>query len=169
MSTESLTPTTGKQDLVFTRIFNTPVEQVWRAWTDAEQVRRWWGPNGFTSPLARIDFREGGTSLLCMSSPDHGVYYSTWHYRKIMPMKLIEYVHNLADEDGNKVDPVQKGMPADFPQDMIHTITFKVLESNQTELIVTEHNWTIGQMMELSKMGMEQCLDKMETLLSGGV
>jgi uncharacterized protein YndB with AHSA1/START domain len=43
--------TSGKQrDVVVTRVFNAPVEQVWKAWSDAEQVMRWWGPEGFTSP-----------------------------------------------------------------------------------------------------------------------
>lgn len=38
-----------------TRVVDVPVGQVWQAWTDPEQVRRWWGPTGFTCPLARID------------------------------------------------------------------------------------------------------------------
>ena len=29
-----------------------------------------WGPNGFTSPCAEIDFREGGISLVCMRAPE---------------------------------------------------------------------------------------------------
>jgi len=36
-----------KRDLVFARVFDAPVERVWQAWTDPEQVMRWWGPNGF--------------------------------------------------------------------------------------------------------------------------
>ena len=56
-----------KMDLVVTRVFDAPVEAVWKAWTDAEQVKKWWGPDGFTAPVAKLDFREGGTSLVCMS------------------------------------------------------------------------------------------------------
>ena len=55
-----------KKDLVFTRTFAAPVERVWQAWADPELVKRWWGPDGFTCPLARIDLREGGVSLVCM-------------------------------------------------------------------------------------------------------
>ena len=46
------------RDLVVTRVIDAPVEQVWKAWTDPELVKQWWGPDGFTCPLARIDFRE---------------------------------------------------------------------------------------------------------------
>ena len=52
-----------------TRIFDAPVERVWRAWSDGNQVMRWWGPAGFTSPGAAMEFREGGVSLVCMRAP----------------------------------------------------------------------------------------------------
>jgi uncharacterized protein YndB with AHSA1/START domain len=84
-----------KQDLVFTRVFDTPVERVWKAWSDPEDVKRWWGPKGFTCPVARLDFREGGKSLVCMQAPKefHGGQdmYSTWTYTKIVPMQKIEW------------------------------------------------------------------------------
>src|SRR5690606_31122101 len=117
-----------------------------------------------TSPSAEIDFREGGTSLLCMRAPQEfggQDFYSTWTYTKIMPMERIEYIHNLADKDGHKVDPVAIGMPADFPQDQRQLITFKSLGENKTEATVTEYGWTAGQMMEMSRIGMAQCLNKM--------
>jgi uncharacterized protein YndB with AHSA1/START domain len=161
MSNENSTQTTKKRDLIITRVFDAPVEQVWKAWSDPGCVMQWWGPEGFTSPLAQMDFREGGTSLVCMSSPEYGDHYSTWQYEKIVPMQRIEYIHNLSDKDRNPVDPVSMGMPPDFPQDQRHTVTFKDLGNSKTEMTVTEHNWTVGQMMEMSKMGLEQCLDKM--------
>ena len=153
----------NKRDLVVTRLFNAPLSLVWKAWSDPEYVRQWWGPEGFTSPLAQINFREGATSLVCMSSPEYGDHYSIWRYEKIVPMQRIEYIHNLADKDGKKVDPVKMGMPPDFPQDQRHTVAFKDLGNGQTEMTVTEHDWTVGHMMELSELGLNQCLDKMAT------
>ena len=156
-----------KRDLVITHVFDAPVESVWKAWVDPKLVMQWWGPHGFTAPLAKIDFREGGTSLVCMSSPQFGDQYSTWQYEEIVPMKRIEYIHNLADKDGNKIDPASIGMPADFPQDLCSLVTFKAVGDHKTEITVTEYDWTIGQMMELSKMGMEQCLEKMAAIFAG--
>jgi len=156
-----------KKDLVITRIFDAPLEQVWKAWSETADVMRWWGPTGFSCPLAEIDFREGGTSLLAMRPPkDFGNedLYSIWTYRKIVPMDRIEYIHNLADKDGHKIDPTTINMPPDFPQDQLHTITFKVLGANKTELTVTEHDWPQGQMVKMSEMGMNQCLDKMAAI-----
>ena len=158
---------TEKKDLVISRVFNATIEQVWQAWSDPEDVMRWWGPTGFSSPMANINFHEEATSLVAMRPPkDFGNqdFYSTWTYQKILPMERIEYIHNLSDKDGHKIDPTSVGMPADFPRDQLHTVTFKRLGDNQTELTVTEYGWTVGQMRDMSKTGMEQCLDKMAGL-----
>ena len=156
-----------KLDLVITRVFDAPIEEVWKAWSDPEYVMRWWGPDFFTSPSAKMDFREGGTSLVCMRAPQNfggKDMYSTWAYKRIVSLQSIEYIHNLADKDGNKADTIALGMPPDFPKDQRNTVTFKVVGDNKTEMTVTEYDWTEGQMMELSKMGLEQCLNKMAAI-----
>ena len=48
----------GKRDLVFTRVFDASIERVWKAWTNPEQVKRWWGARWlklavFPDPLSR--------------------------------------------------------------------------------------------------------------------
>src|SRR5688572_14336911 len=84
-----------KRDLVITRTFDAPIELVWRAWTEPEYVMRWWGPTGFTSPLCKIDFREGGKFLFCMRAPKEFQggqdFFTAGVYKKIVPMKLIEF------------------------------------------------------------------------------
>ena len=154
----------NKQDLVFTRVFDAPVERAWKAWTDPEQVMRWWGPDGFSCPFPRIDFREGGKSLVCMRAPKEfggQDMFSTWTYTKIVPLREIEYLHHFADQDGNRVHPITMGLPPDMPEEVRNLVTFKVGGGNKTELTVTEYDWPVGQMMERSRKGMEQCLDKM--------
>ena len=154
------------RDLVVTRIFSAPVDLVWKAWTEPEYVMRWWGPDHFTSPSAKMDFREGGTSLVCMRAPkDFGGQdmYSTWVYQKIVPMERIEFIQNLADKDGNQIDPAQIGMPPEFPRDMRTVVTFKDLGNGKTEMTVTEYNVPTAD-TELGKnaeLGLNQSLDKM--------
>ena len=151
------------RDLVVTRVFSAPVEQVWKAWSDSEHVMRWWGPTGFTAPLAQMDFREGGPSLVCMRSPQFGDLYNTWTYQIIVPMQQIEFIHNFADEDGRKVDPATIGLPPDLPQDVRIVVRFTAVRDNQTKMTVTEFGYTSDQTRDLSKAGLEQCLDKMAT------
>jgi uncharacterized protein YndB with AHSA1/START domain len=146
-----------------TRIFKATVDQVWKAWTDPEQVKRWWGPDMFTCPRADIDFREGGISIVVMRAPQHlggNDMYSIWEYKKIIPGQRIEFIQNLADANGNKMKPVQLGMPADFPEDVLTVVTFKDLGKGSTEMTVSEHA-DMGSMAKFAQMGLEQCADKM--------
>jgi uncharacterized protein YndB with AHSA1/START domain len=159
MSTEP-----NKHNVVVTRLFEAPVEQVWNAWVEPEMVMQWWGPTGFTSPLAEMDFREGGTSLVCMRAPQEfggQDMYNTWTYTKIVPNERIEYIFNFSDKDGNKLLPAQLGVPAGVPEDGHHVVAFKDVGDNRTEMTVTEHGYTSDQAHDISKAGLEQCLDKM--------
>jgi uncharacterized protein YndB with AHSA1/START domain len=155
--------------MAVTRVFDAPVDQVWKAWSDSEQVKRWWGPTGFTCPLARMDFREGGTSLVCMRAPaEYGGMdlYNTWTYTKIVPNERIEFVNHFADKDGNTVAPAAHGLPPDIPFEVPHVLTFRAMGDNRTEFTVTEYGYPNEQIVEMSRQGMEQCLDKLAAGLS---
>jgi len=156
-----------KRDLIVTRVFDAPVEQVWKAWTDPEFVMQWWGPTGFTCTIAEMDFREGGTSLVCMRAPkEFGGHdmYNTWTYTKIVPDERIEYTFNFADKDGSKLTPAQMGVPTGVPDDGHHVVTFKDLGHSRTEMTMTEHGYTTDQAHDISKAGLDQCLDKMAVI-----
>ena len=152
-----------------TRDFDAPVDQVWKAWCDPEYVRQWWGPAGFTCPLAEIDFRVGGTSLVCMrASEEYGGQdmYNTWTYREIDPKKRIEFVNHFADKERQKLDPAQIGMPPGIPEGVRHVVTFRELDGARTEMTVTEYGYTVEQTRDLSKAGMEECVDKMAAIFA---
>jgi uncharacterized protein YndB with AHSA1/START domain len=151
-----------------TRIFDAPVEMVWLVWTDPELVKRWWGPKHFISPVAKIDFREGGKSIVSMKAPEEmggQEFYSVWEYVKITPLKTIEFIQNLSDKEGNKTDPTKVGMPADFPMDIKTVVTFKELANSQTEMTVTEYA-DMGTMSNFAQLGLEQSMDKMVAIFT---
>jgi uncharacterized protein YndB with AHSA1/START domain len=90
--------------------------------------------------------------------------FNTWTYEKILPMKRFLYVLRFADKDGNVMDPAKQGLPPEMPKEVRHEVVFKELGKRKTEVTVTEYDWMVGKMMEMSKMGLEQCLDKMAAL-----
>jgi uncharacterized protein YndB with AHSA1/START domain len=157
---------TTEHNVVVTRVIDAPVELVWRAWTDSELVMRWWGPTGFTCPVARMDVSQGGTSLVCMRSPDGHDLYNTWTYRRITPLRRLEFTNRFADADGNALDPAAIGLPPGIPAEVPHVVTFAPAGDGKTELTVTEYGYASPEVVELSKAGMEQCLDKLAAALS---
>src|SRR6516225_4282490 len=72
---------TDEQQITITRIFDAPRELVFRAWTDPDQVARWFGPAGFDTPResVEIDLRVGGRFNLRMvkqgSEMEHRLRY----------------------------------------------------------------------------------------------
>lgn len=163
-SATSMTQDQSTKTMTMTRTFDAPVAEVWKHWSDSEKVMKWWGPKGFTSPLAKMNFREGGVSLVCMRAPqEFGGFdmYNTWTYKKIVPHERIEFTLNFSDKDGNKLDPAKIGLPPGIPMDVPHVITFKTLGDKKTEMTVTESGYTTDQAVETSKAGLSECLDKM--------
>ena len=159
-----MTDTSKEYNVVVTRVFDAPVEQVWKAWSESEQVMRWWGPSGFTSPMAKMDFRVGGRSLVCMRAPKEfggQDMFNTWTYQKIDSLERIEFILNFSDKDGNKLSPAKMGLPPGIPEDVPHVIVFKKLGENKTEMTVTEYGYASQETVNMSKSGLDQCLDKM--------
>ena len=69
-STDTTTIYSEGGDLVFERVFDAPREQVWKAFTDPDQIPHWWGPRGTTTRVGEMDLREGGTWRFVSSAPD---------------------------------------------------------------------------------------------------
>lgn len=51
---------TSPYTIVSTRTITEPINKVFRAWTDPEHLKNWWGPNGFTNTIHEFDLRPGG-------------------------------------------------------------------------------------------------------------
>jgi len=156
--------TSDSFNMTLTHVFDAPLEKVWNAWAEEKSVRQWWGPTGFTCPFAKIVFREGGTSLVCMRAPqEYGGMdmYNTWNYKAIKPMESIEFIQGWADKDGNTIDPSTLGLPPGLPKEIPHHISFKKMAGNKTEMTVTEYGYPSAEIVELSRTGMNQVLDKM--------
>jgi uncharacterized protein YndB with AHSA1/START domain len=162
------TATKNKKELIITRIFDAPRENVWKAWTDPEKVKKWWGPKHFTAPHISIDFRVGGRYVYCMrGAGTDGVvkdFCNTGEHREITPMEKIVTTMSFADEHGNPVPAAHYGMPGEWPAEIMVTVTLENIEDGKTKLTVREEG-VPGVIVELAGLGWNQQLDKLaETL-----
>lgn len=154
--------------VVVTKIFDASIEEVWQIWTDPELVKQWWGPDKFICDVAKIDFREGGISLVNMIAPKSfggAEHFNIWAYTKIELHKSIEYIQNFADKNGVRKKPTAVGMPADFPEDVRTVVTFNAVSKDKTEMTVTEYA-DFAQMTHFAKLGLEQSLDKATSIFT---
>ncbi len=154
----------GGTDLVITRVLDAPRERVWKAWTDPEQVKRWWGPRPFTSPSCRIDLRVGGTYLFCMRAPDGKDYWSTGTYREIVAPERLVYTDSFADEKGNVVPASHYGFPADFPREFVVTVTLEAV-GGRTRMTLRHAGMPPGEHGRMAEAGWSTSLDKLAEAL----
>lgn len=152
------------QDLVITRVFDAPRELVWKAWTEPEHVMQWWGPKGFTAPVARIDLRVGGEYLSCMRSPEGKEYWSTGVFREVVPLERLVMTDSFADPEGNVVPASHYGMTDDIPLEMLITVTFEE-DDGKTKLTLRHAGLPAGETRDGAGAGWNESLDKLaETL-----
>jgi len=90
MPTEIIS-TTPDSEIVSSRIFNVPRETLFKAWSDPNHLKNWWGPSGFTNTFNEFDFRVGGQWRFIMHGPDKGNYHNECEFIKIDPPALIAW------------------------------------------------------------------------------
>jgi uncharacterized protein YndB with AHSA1/START domain len=153
-----------KRDLTVMRTYNAALDLVWRAWSDPEQVKRWWGPNYFISSYCAMDFHVGGRTVVSLRSPDGPDMYTEWLYQRIEPMERIEFIQNRVNEHGAIIDEGFTDPESAAPRDIRTVAVFKAL-GPRTVLTVTEHNYPGGELFRWEETRLEQTLDRLGTSL----
>lgn len=144
-------------DLVLTRVFDAPRELVWRAFSDPEQFKRWWGPKDFTAPHCVMEFRKGGRYHWCMRAPDGNDFWTAGEFLAVDPMDRIVYTDGFADAEGNIVPPSRYGMPGEAPMSTTVTVLFQDHETG-TKMTLTHKD---AKLFQGAEEGWGQSLDKL--------
>lgn len=145
------------------REFGAPVEKVWALWSDAESMKKWWGPKNYASPSVRSDFRVGGAYVLAMRAPDGTTHWNGGRYVDIVPNRRISSTMSFADENGRPLRGKDVPAPGVWPDEVTVTVEFKAAGGG-TSVSIEETGIPVV-MMAFAKMGWEQQFDKMEKLL----
>jgi uncharacterized protein YndB with AHSA1/START domain len=91
---------TADNEIVITRLLDAPRELVWKAWTDPKHVVNWWGPNGFTTTIKKMDVRPGGVWKHVMHGPDGTNYPNASVFKEVVKPERIVYAHGGGKEGG---------------------------------------------------------------------
>ena len=108
----------SKDAVVIERNFDAPVDLIWQMWTDPDHFAAWYGPDGASIPVAKMDVRVGGTRLVSMEVTTPGGPMQMWftgEYREVVENQRLVYTESMSDENGNVLSPADMGMPAGHP------------------------------------------------------
>lgn len=75
--------------LTIKKVFNAPVNLVWNAWTEADQIVQWWAPQGMKIKVVEHNFTVGGKWKFSMPMPNGGDFVSEGTYLEIVEHKKI--------------------------------------------------------------------------------
>jgi uncharacterized protein YndB with AHSA1/START domain len=158
MTTKDKTAPASDRDLVLTRIIDASRDKVFKAWTDPELLKQWFAPLPYTTPLAQVDLRPGGASLIVMRDPQG----------KDMPNRGV-YLEVVENERRVFTDAYTKAWEPSEKPFMTVILTFEDL-GGKTKYTALVRHWTVADREAHEKMGFHQgwgqCADQLAALVA---
>ncbi len=149
----SVPKTDSEFSLRLTRTFKAPREKVFRAWTVPEEIVKWWGPEGCSSPGAEIDLRAGGRYRIAMTTPEQKEIYSFGEYREVAPPEKLVFTWTW------------EGPPEMAGVETLITLEFAE-KGDETELTLTHERFPTQKDKENHEWGWNSCFDCLEKALA---
>ncbi|OCX52536.1 polyketide cyclase [Mucilaginibacter sp. PPCGB 2223] len=84
---------TRDRELRLSRTLNAPIELVWKVWTNPEHICQWWGPDGFTCTISKMEVAPEGKWNLVLHGPDGTDYKNESVFKEVVPFKKLVYEH----------------------------------------------------------------------------
>jgi uncharacterized protein YndB with AHSA1/START domain len=112
----------NSEPFVTSRVFDAPRDRVWKSWTEAERLKQWWGPAGFTVHTCKVDLRPGGIFHYGMKAPDGSDMWGKFTYREIDAPKRLVFIVSFSDPKGGVT---RHPGSANWPLETLSTATFE--------------------------------------------
>ena len=142
-----------KPSLALDRHYPVAPEKVWRAWTDAEAVKRWWGPGpGEPVSLAELDVRVGGRFRIVFGGPDGKMHECAGVYKEVVPNRKLVFTWHWPNSTPERVSVV--------------TIVFKAV-NGETDLLFKHEQLFDEKARDDHKRGWSASLDKLADFFKG--
>lgn len=81
------------RELVITRLIHAPRTLVFEVWTDPEHIRHWWGPDGFSNTISKMEVRPEGVWEFVMHGPDGVDYKNKCIFTEVVKPERLAYSH----------------------------------------------------------------------------
>jgi uncharacterized protein YndB with AHSA1/START domain len=125
---------------------------VFGAFSNANELAKWWGPNGFTTPSVEFDPRVGESYRIEMQPPEGDRFHLTGEFREVDPPARLAFTFVWQEPDPDDVET--------------HVgLSFRNL-GDWTEVTVTQGPFKTEARRTLHRDGWTDSFDKLERLVS---
>jgi uncharacterized protein YndB with AHSA1/START domain len=127
-------------------------EVVFAAFVDPNELAKWWGPEGFTTPSLNFRTRVGERYRIEMRPPEGDSFLLTGEFREVDPPARLAYTFVWEDPDPDDVETLV-------------ALSFRAL-GESTEIALTQGPFKTEARQALHRDGWGDCFDKLERLIS---
>jgi uncharacterized protein YndB with AHSA1/START domain len=145
MDAPGIINTSAEMEIVTTRVFAHPRQLVYRAWTEPDHLKNWWGPNGFSNTFHIFDLRVGGRWSFTMHGPDKGHYSNECTFAVIREPELLVW-----DRQSKPIFQVE--------------VVFDEISKNETRVTFKQKFETVDECDKLRKFVPEKNEENMDRL-----
>ncbi|WP_316745731.1 SRPBCC domain-containing protein [Pedobacter gandavensis] len=124
-----------EKELYLTHLFNAPVEMVFQAWTDPQQLTQWYAPDGCSIIYKALNLTENGSFHSCIQDPVHGDCWVKGQYLEVKAPEKLVFSMTLSNEAGDTLAATEAGKPGDWPLEILTTVLFTAV-GQQTKLSI---------------------------------
>ena len=146
----------GEFEFVISRVFDSPRDLVWKAWTEPDRLLKWWGPRDFDILSTKVDLRVGGIFLYHLKSPEGLEIWGKFVYREISPPEKLVYINSFSDSAGGTTRaPFFDGK---WPLEILSTVTLAA-EGKKTKVTI---NWLPYSATDIERKTFEEGAGSMQ-------
>jgi uncharacterized protein YndB with AHSA1/START domain len=125
---------------------------VFAAFTEPNELAKWWGPQGFTIPSIEFEPRVGATYRIEMQPPEGDAFYLTGAFREVDPPVRLAYTFAWEEPDPNDVENLVD-------------LSFRE-RGESTEVTLRQRPFKTEARRALHREGWADSFDKLEHLLA---
>ena len=147
-----MAPQSGDLILEMKRVLPATPSVVFGAFSDSNELAKWWGPEGFTTPSLEFDPRVGESYRIEMQPPDGHAFYLAGEFREVDAPVRLAYTFIWEDPDTEDVETLV-------------TLSFRDF-GESTEVALTQATFKTEARRALHHDGWTDSFDKLERRLA---
>jgi uncharacterized protein YndB with AHSA1/START domain len=142
-----MTADSGELVLELRRVFPAPRPLLFKAFTAPDELARWWGPAGFTTPSLDFDPRPGQHYRIEMQPPEGERFHLTGEFREVEPPARLAFTFAWEDPDPDDVENLAE-------------LSFRDL-GESTEICLIQRPFKTEPRRELHRNGWAESFDRL--------
>jgi uncharacterized protein YndB with AHSA1/START domain len=137
------------------RLFQAPLNQVYRAWTDPALMNIWFHPNPEMTSVCSVDLRVGGRYEVQMHPKEGDPFIVGGVYEEVIPEEKLAFTWRWLHDEGEEPN-----------EETLVTVYFRAVDGGQTELTLLHERFGSVEERDSHTWGWQETFNRLEEALA---